>query len=63
MPELKILIAALVENEGKHEKLSSTHLREIKTSKCTEETLEFLKAEWNFLANALTLSQEQGEIW
>jgi len=63
LPELNILVAALVENEGKHEKLSSTHLREIKSSKCSEETRAFLKEEWEFVANTLSISSDQSEIW
>ena len=63
LPDLKILVASLVENEGKHEKLSSTHSREIKASKCSEDTREYLKQEWGFLAGALKISDDQKDIW
>jgi phosphopantetheine adenylyltransferase len=47
--ELRIILAYLVENKEKNEKLSSTHLREIKNSKCTEETFNEMLKGWKIL--------------
>lgn len=60
--ELRIILANLVENKEKNEKLSSTHLREIKNSKCSEETFNEMLKGWKILTEQLEINLEM-DIW
>ena len=63
LPELRLIVATLVQNEGKNEKLSSTHLREMKASKCSEETYNYLKKVWSLVGITMNWSSEHLDIW
>lgn len=63
LPPLRMIIAGLVENESEHDKLSSTHLREIKTSKCTQENFEILQSAWNDVCSKINVSEEVRDKW
>ena len=63
LPEVYFVMAELVENTDKNDKLSSTHIREIISSKFSLEELDVVKQKWSVVGKILGLEQELLEKW
>jgi len=63
LPEVKFIIAGLVLNTRKNDKLSSTHVREIISSKCTEEQMNLTNQKWEMIKTYFSMDDDLSEIW
>jgi phosphopantetheine adenylyltransferase len=63
LPKVKFIVAGLVLNTRKNDKLSSTHVREIISSKCSEEHLNLTNSRWEFIKNFYSIEDDLSEIW